>query len=159
MLKKFFKLAGIGFLSGIVLCMLICVIFGDGMPVDQSFVRKVGSLRAAMLLEMCITGLYGAINLGTVIIYDNEKLPLLAASVLHGSIVILPFIPMGFLLGWEKDIITCLIMTGCQIAGYFFIWLIIYLNYRKEIKKLNDLQMQMQTKKRIEGSKKGLQDK
>ena len=144
MLKKFLGLGGIGFLSGIVMCFFITVVSGDGMPVTKIFVERAGNLKAAILIEMGLTGLYGAVNLGSVVIYDTDRIPLLIASLLHCSIVVLPFIPLSFLLGWMTDIASCLIMGAFQIAGYFIIWIIIYVRYRREIKRLNELQQHIQ---------------
>ena len=144
MLKKFLRLGGIGFLAGIVICFFITIVMGDGIPATPVFIERVGSLKAALLIEMGLTGLYGAVNFGSVIIYDTDRFPLMVASLLHCSIVILPFIPLSFLLGWVTDIESCVIMLLFQLSGYFIIWIIIYINYRRETRRLNELQKHIQ---------------
>lgn len=146
MLKKTLKLAGIGFLLGIVICHFISILTGTPELISGDYLSRIGDLRAALLLQMLITGLYGAVNIGSTMIYKAERLPLLVSSLIHCSIVIIPFIPMSFFFGWVTDAVSCLIMSAFQFAAYFIIWLIIYIRYRREIKKLNALQDQLQDK-------------
>ena len=138
-MSKFFIRAGIGFVLGIAVCDIIAIFTCDPLPAAQSLIDSMGSLRAAMLLQSLLSGLYGAICMGTTILYEVERLPLALASLLHCMCVILPGIPLALLLGWCEGAVDLLIRVGIQLAVYFFIWLIMWLNYRREIKKMNEL--------------------
>ena len=76
---------------------------------------------------------------GTVL-YEAERLPLAAATALHCVLCIGLFIPLALFLGWCSSVPELLIMTGCQLLGFFIVWLIMYARYCKEVKALNDMQ-------------------
>lgn len=69
-----------------------------------------------------------------------------AASVLHCLFIVVLFVPTSLFLGWCSTVKEFVIMAGIQIAVYFMIWLILYISYRKEVKKLNELQKQVNKK-------------
>ena len=73
-------------------------------------------------------------------LYDAERLPLAAATALHCGLIVLPFIPISYLLGWVSGIVETLIIAAAQIAVFFIIWLILYFAYKKQIRELNDMQ-------------------
>lgn len=143
MMKKVLKLAGFGFLLGIVINDVISILSGDTMSVSASFLELIGDIRTARIIEFVLVGLYGAICMGGVVLYDTERLPLALATVLHCLICIVPFCPLAFFLGWCKRIEELLIIMAFQLAAFFIVWLIMYLRYRIETKKLNEMQQQV----------------
>ena len=141
-MKKVFKLAGMGFLLGMAICNVICLLCGGVDLVDSELVEKIGSEEKAILIQMLLAGIYGAVNMGTTVLYEAERMPLALVSFIHCMICIIPFIPLSIFLRWTENLKTTLIITSIQIAAYFMIWLIIYMLYRKEINKLNEMQKQ-----------------
>ena len=143
MLKKYLKLAGIGFLLGVTICAFITAVSGDPAGVSEHLVTKTESMRTALILQLLLSGIYGACCMGFTILYDLDRLPVTAATFLHCVICIVPFIPLSLFLGWYTSAGEVLIMTSCQIAAFFLIWLIMYLKYRKETAELNRIQKEI----------------
>lgn len=64
---------------------------------------------------------------GMTAIYQMEQLPLPTAILLHGAGLYIAYILTYLLNGWLKQqLIPILVFTGVFVAGYAFIWLIIY---------------------------------
>ncbi len=149
MLKKTLKRALIGFLLGIILGDGIAImtgLFSEGnfRPVAVTLEQMCGNMAAAFLIQTILSGVYGAVCFGSVSFYEIESLPLALASICHCLLIVILYIPTSLFLGWCETIWDHLIMAGIQIAAYFMIWLILYCSYRKEVRKLNELQQKIQ---------------
>ena len=148
MLKKTLKAAGIGFLIGVVVGNLIAILTGNSDTGGVTFASSQlldmagGSALVAMLLQSLFSGLYGALCFAGMTLYDVDRLPLAAATALHCGIIVLPFIPISYLLGWVGGINETLIIAVLQIAAFFMIWLILYFAYKKQVRELNNIQKQ-----------------
>ena len=146
MLKKVLLRAGIGFLIGAVVGNLIALLTGNSdtngvtFSSQQLLAMSGGSAVLAMVLQSLFSGLYGALCFAGMSLYDAERLPLAAATALHCGLIVLPFIPISYLLGWVSGIVETLIIAAAQIAVFFIIWLILYFAYKKQIRELNDMQ-------------------
>ena len=146
MLKKVLLRAGIGFLIGAVVGNLIAFLTGSSATDGVAFSSRQlldmsgGSAVLAMMLQSLFSGLYGALCFAGMSLYDAERLPLAAATALHCGLIVLPFIPISYLLGWVSGIVETLIIAAAQIAVFFIIWLILYFGYKKQIRELNDMQ-------------------
>ena len=140
MIKKFFKRAGFGFILGIAVCAVITAFSADPVPASAELIEKMGSARTAILIQLFLSGLYGACNMGFTVLYEIDRLSIILATLLHCVICIGPVIPMSLFLGWFDGIGDVFIMTGFQLAAFFFIWLIIFIIYRKETRELNKIQ-------------------
>lgn len=146
MLKKTLKLAGIGFLIGIVIGDLIAFLTGNSDTGGVTFASKElletagGNGALAMVMQSLFSGLYGAACFAGMSFYEVERMPLAAATALHCGIIVLLFIPIALLLGWVNNIFTLLIITCIQIIIFFIIWLSLYFAYKRQIKELNEMQ-------------------
>lgn len=142
MKKKLLLRAGIGFLSGIALGILIAVLSTAGGTVrlySDLLRERTGSAAAAVLLNFLFSGLYGAICMGGTVVYDLDEWPLLRASLVHYLLCLLPYLPISLLLGWHTGIVELLIVIGIMTVVYFIIWLIMFLRYRAEVRELNEI--------------------
>ena len=152
MLKKVLLRAGIGFLIGAVVGNLIAFLTGSSATDGVAFSSRQlldmsgGSAVLAMMLQSLFSGLYGALCFAGMSLYDAERLPLAAATALHCGLIVLPFIPISYLLGWVSGIVETLIIAAAQIAVFFIIWLILYFAYKKQIRELNEMQEHFQNK-------------
>ena len=54
------------------------------------------------------------------------------------------FIPIAHISGWETGVADTLIMAGCQLVGFFIIWLIMNAIYKKQVRELNEMQEHFQ---------------
>ena len=146
MLKKVLLRAGIGFLIGAVVGNLIAFLTGSSATDGVAFSSRQlldmsgGSAVLAMMLQSLFSGSYGALCFAGMSLYDAERLPLAAATALHCGLIVLPFIPISYLLGWVSGIVETLIIAAAQIAVFFIIWLILYFAYKKQIRELNYMQ-------------------
>lgn len=140
MIGKILKRAGLGFLLGVAVNSLIKALTYETDPVTLILLERIGSLRSAMLLELVLVGLYGAICMAGTLLYDADRLPLSLATLLHCLMCILPFAPLALFLGWCTRLGDVLIMSGFQLVAFFLIWLILYVSYRREIRELNKMQ-------------------
>lgn len=146
MLKKTLKMAGIGFLIGVVIGDLIAILTGNSDTGGVTFASQKlldmagGSAVAAMILQSLFSGLYGAVCFAGMSLYEIERMPLALATALHCAIIILLFIPISLLLGWVSNIPTLLIIMSIQVTMFFIIWLILYFSYKKQVRELNEMQ-------------------
>lgn len=150
-MKKILKFAGSGFVLGIAISSVITALTGDPLPVAPGFQEMIGSFKGALLIQLLLSGLYGAICMGTVLIYDHDRFPLTLSSLVHCLCCILPFIPLSLFLRWSESAAGVLIMAGIQLAAYFIVWLIMYVRYKKEAKNLNEMQEEILKKTGTEG--------
>lgn len=82
---------------------------------------------------------------GMNIIYQIERLPLMVAILIHGSVLYVSYLVTYLLNDWlEQGITPILIFTGIFIVGYFVIWIIIYFTTRKNTQNLNSILKQKQ---------------
>ena len=146
MLKKILLRAGIGFIIGAAVGDLIAFLTGTSATGGVTFASQQlldmsgGNTVLAMVLQSLFSGLYGAVCFAGMTLYDAERLPLAAATALHCGLIVLPFVPISYLLGWVSGIVETLIIASAQIAAFFVIWLVMYFGYKKQVKELNELQ-------------------
>ncbi len=146
MLRKTLVRAGLGFLIGMFVGNLIAVLTGGISP--DSFIPLTpqisgiaqGNMGVALALQTFFSGLYGAVCFAGISFYELERLPLALATAVHGLSIVLLFIPIAHLLGWETGVWDTLIMACCQLVGFIIIWLIMNAIYKKQVKELNDMQ-------------------
>ena len=146
MLAKAFKLAGLGFLLGIVIGDMIALLTGslstgEIVCFSNTLLEMAGgNAAAAVILQSLFSGLYGIICFVGMMLYYIDRLPLAAVTALHCAVIVITFIPIALLLGWVEGVPEIIIMAAIQIVVYFIIWQIISASYRKQVKELNDLQ-------------------
>ncbi len=73
-------------------------------------------------------------------IYQIERLPLMAAILIHGSVLYATYLGTYLLNGWlEQGITPILVFTGIFIVGYLTIWVIIYSTIKKKTDQINEI--------------------
>lgn len=76
---------------------------------------------------------------GTNVVYQIERLPLMAAILIHGGVLYISYLCAYLINGWlESGITPILVFTGIFIIGYLVIWAVIYYITRKNTAKLNE---------------------
>ena len=154
MIKRILKFAGIGFLAGIVVRDLIAIMSSPGtLSAAPELVGRIGNEQIAALVSTLLSGVYGALCMAGVLLYDTDRLPLAAATLIHCLMCIIPFAPLSLLLGWCDGIEAVLIMALFQLAAFFIVWLIMYARCRAEIKKMNEIHKYNQEKTKSEDRK------
>ena len=75
---------------------------------------------------------------GMNVIYQIERLPLMLAILIHGSVLYITYLGTYLLNDWlEWGMTPILVFSGVFILGYFAIWAIIYSIIKKRTEKLN----------------------
>ena len=146
MLTKALRRGAIGFLIGILMSLAISWLSQDGKLVSNTLVERVGSEAGALVLDLTLSGVFGAVCMAGTVFYEIEHWSLAKATFLHYLIIILCFPPLALFLGWVSKPAEILIMSGAQTLCFFLIWLIMYLRYRAEVKELNELNAQQEQK-------------
>lgn len=71
-------------------------------------------------------------------IYQIERLPLMAAILIHGCVLYLSYLATYLLNDWLKwGILPILVFTGIFVVGYLVIWVIIYSIIKKNTDTVN----------------------
>ncbi len=121
---------------GFVLGMLVSLGFLLPMGIAQYYARH-GSGRLA--LQLLAGGALGAINMGSTSIYSLERWSLLRCTLTHFCIAMTTYFTVGFSMGWIRlgDAFT-LWLSAIMVVVYFIIWLIMYLQGKRDIRKINE---------------------
>ena len=71
-------------------------------------------------------------------VYQIEQLPLMAAILIHGSVLYIGYLTTYLLNSWlEWGILPIFVFSGIFVLGYLVIWAIIFTVIRKHTQKLN----------------------
>ena len=109
--------------------------------------QNEGFTFASALPQILLGGIPGAIAMGTTVIYDIEEWSLLRATVTHFLTVMGAMLLACFVLKWFEPWSTPFwIMLAAELVGYVIVWLIMYLCYKKQVRKLNRLLKENQEK-------------
>lgn len=77
---------------------------------------------------------------GMNVIYQIERLPLMVAILIHGSVLYVCYLCTYLINGWlQLGITPFLVFTGVFVFGYFVIWTIIYSIIKRKTAKLNEI--------------------
>ena len=75
---------------------------------------------------------------GMNILYQIERLPLLVAILIHGSVLYVSYLVTYLVNGWlEWGITPIIAFSGIFILGYILIWVIIYTSTRRNTENIN----------------------
>ena len=112
------------------------------LAIIYSILGATGEIQSLSPSEVCMgiltVTLMAFIAAGITVIYQIERLPLFPATLIHGTVLYADYILIYLFNGWLKQqLIPILIFTAIFIAGYAFIWLIIYCVHKKAAEGLN----------------------
>ena len=72
-------------------------------------------------------------------IYQLDRLPLMVAILIHGSVLYVSYLATYLINGWlEWGIMPILVFSGIFILGYLIIWAVIYAIIKRNTDKLNE---------------------
>ena len=147
MMKKFLK----GFIfRGLVACgfgpLALAVVF--------LILHSRGVVDVLTVEEMC-TGIFSMAALAFAVgginaIYQIERLPLMAAILIHGGTLYLCYLATYLVNAWLKwAAVPVLVFTIIFVVGYAVIWVIIYTVTKKNTAKVNAVLKQKQQNKAV----------
>ena len=103
-----------------------------------------GIVQTLTVREVCL-GIFSLSALAFVaggmnVLYQLERLPLMAAILIHGSALYVSYLVTYLVNGWlEWGTTPILVFTGIFVFGYLAIWLIIYSIIKRNTDKVNDI--------------------
>ena len=78
-------------------------------------------------------------------LYQIERLPLLMAILIHGSVLYVSYLGTYLINDWlDFGIIPIIVFSAIFVVGYIVIWAIIYSIIKRNTAKLNDMLQQKQ---------------
>ncbi len=126
--NSFIFRALIGALMGIAICLIL---YGFGMY-DEIIIDD----KPFVIMQFVGSAFNGIICMGSTIVYDIDNLGLSKVTLLHYVITLVSFLSFNFLLGWFSEFNIILILAVFTVV-YFIIWLVNYLIYKREIRRMN----------------------
>ena len=108
-----------------------------------------GLLEVLTVQEVCM-GIYTLAALafiagGMNVLYQIERLPLMAAVTIHGSVLYVSYMATYLLNGWlEWGTMPVLVFSGIFVIGYLAIWAGIYAVIKRSTERLNAVLKQKQ---------------
>ena len=145
MVAKTLKLAGFGFLAGMVVGALIAVAIGfaNGGSLnwpDSKLFAMTGSEAGALLAQMLLSGVYGAIPMAGVMFYEIDSWGLLKQAVVHYVTYTVAFVAIGVPAGWlDLTYAGVGLIAGIFAVCHAVIWAIMFARYKRETQELNVL--------------------
>ena len=114
--------------------------------------QKSAGLETLTVKEVC-TGILSLTALafiagGMNAIYQMERLPLMAAILIHGCVLYLGYLVTYLVNDWlEFGTTPILVFSGIFVVGYLAIWAIIYCIIKRRTARLNEMLKQKQRNK------------
>jgi uncharacterized protein YacL len=73
-------------------------------------------------------------------IYQIERVPLMAAILIHGGVLYIGYLCTYLLNDWlDHGAVPIIVFTAIFVVGYIVIWAIIYSIIRKNTAKINEM--------------------
>ena len=123
---------------GLVACgfgpIVLAVIYFILQKCGVTDVLSVNEVCVGILSLSALAFVAGGMN----VLYQMERLPLMAAILIHGSVLYIGYLGAYLINGWlESGWVPMLVFTGIFIFGYLVIWIIIYSIIKRNTEKMN----------------------
>ena len=111
--------------------------------------QKEGTLQTLSVNEVCL-GIFSLSVLafiagGLNALYQMERLPLMAAILIHGGVLYVCYLTTYLLNDWlDRGTTPLLVFSGIFVLGYLIIWAIIYTITKNKTDKLNQALQEQQ---------------
>ena len=115
--------------------------------------ERSGEIMSLTASQVC-TGIFSLYTLafiagGMNVVYQIERLPLMAAISIHGGVLYIGYLITYLVNGWlELGKAPTMVFTAIFIAGYLAIWAVIYYITRRNTRRLNEMLKQKQRMER-----------
>ena len=129
-----------------------CVAFGFGPLVLASLyliLQHHADVQMLSVNEVCL-GIFSLSALafiagGMNALYHIERLPLMAAILIHGCTLYISYLAVFLINGWlQSGAAPILVFTGVFVFGYFAVWAVIYSITKRNTVKLNEMLQEKQ---------------
>lgn len=126
---------------GPVVLAILYLILQESAGLETLTVKEVCTGIISLTILAFITG-------GMNAIYQMERLPLMAAILIHGCVLYLGYLITYLVNDWlELGTTPILVFSGIFVVGYLAIWAIIYCIIKRRTARLNEMLKQKQRNK------------
>jgi hypothetical protein len=113
--------------------------------------QKAANVEILSVDQVCIgiisVTLLAFISGGLNALYELERLPLLVAILIHGSILYFGYLATYLVNDWlDLGVIPIVVFSAIFVVGYIVIWAIIYSIIRRNTARINEMLKQRNTK-------------
>lgn len=135
-------LSVIGFILGMFMCTGITMMFASTADhivlVAPELSERFGKT-LAIIVQMIIGGIIGAVAFVSTKVYYDERLSIVAATLIHMAISMSVLLIGGYFLEWVghtvEELMLFMILPVCI---YVLIWFSVYMSYRIQIRQINE---------------------
>lgn len=124
------------------------------LAIIYGILQRQCDLQTVTVREVC-TGIVSLTVLaffagGMNVLYQIERLPLMAAILLHGGVLYVCYLATYLVNGWLAwGVMPMIVFSGIFAVGYLAVWAVIYCINRKKTARLNEgLKKQQSTEKK-----------
>lgn len=144
-MKKTIRRSLLGFPMGIVLGNLITILislkWGDGhyYPCSSELVRAMGSEINAVVLQMVLCGVLGAVFAASSMIWEKDDWSLVKQTGIYFLITSAVIFPIAYFSYWmEHSVRGFLIYFGIFLLVFIIIWILNFIVGRNNIIRMNE---------------------
>lgn len=142
--KELLNRCFIGSLGGLLIAQIISILIslikndGNYYHVAPELVAVCKSETRAVIVQTLCALLYGAVWVGSTVIWQIDKWSILKQNIIHFLITSIVVFPIAYVTGWMMHTpLGILIYFGTFLIVYAIIWLTQYFAIKKNIKKMN----------------------
>ena len=105
--------------------------------------QQTGAVETLSVNQVCI-GIFSITALAFIVggmnaVYQIERLPLMVAILIHGSVLYIGYLSTYLVNDWlDVGVLPTIVFSAVFVVGYIVIWAIIYSIIRKNTAKLNE---------------------
>ena len=135
MKKTFFEFLRRGFIAGGIGPIVLAIVYLILQHHAAVEVLTVDQVCRGILSLFVLAFIAGGMNA----IYQIERLPLMVAILIHGSVLYISYLGAYLINDWLKwSVIPILVFSGVFVVGYLAIWAIIYSIIKRNTAILNE---------------------
>lgn len=134
--------------NGLLICEFVLLVIslvmsyfftdGDFSIANPMLIENSNSVFSASFLSICLVGLLGLIFGFASVVWGEEKLSILARTILHFLLTGLTMVFVGYKLYWfQKSFLSLAIFLAIYFLIYLGIWFIEYAIYKRDVASLN----------------------
>lgn len=133
---------------GLIACGIVPVVFA----ILYLILKQTSDIETLSVNQVCV-GIFSITALafiagGMNAVYQIERLPLMAAILIHGVVLYAGYLCTYLLNDWlEWGVIPILVFSGIFVVGFVAIWAVIYSIIKRNTEKLNKM---LKQKRQIE---------
>ncbi len=144
MKKKIMQRTALGFIIGIAIGQIICVLIslmngnGEFVVCTPYFTELIGSEAMAAAIQTFLCGIMGSGFSAASVIWEMDDLSIAVQSGICFGIYAAVLLPIAYFAGWmEHSVAGVMLYTGIFIASYVIVWAVQYCLWKNRLRSIN----------------------